>query len=193
MFPIIHADHFYVIALNVKTLKFHILDNSEVDVDLELKYGKIPEYMVSVYIVHLVFSYYGKCAYILFMFFLQREVFVQFLIQLKMFSKAEAFKDSKKVPVERLEMHWRNSENVTDCGIYAMRHMETYMGNGLHDWNPELKREESKKQMLILRMRYWCALLTSDLNEQKSFVEENIKVAQAKKKAVVMKRTKGLC
>lgn len=36
---------------------------------------------------------------------------------------------------ERLEMPWRTKSNNVDCGIFAMRHMETYCGNKLRGWN----------------------------------------------------------
>nr|GMD48677.1 uncharacterized protein LOC109179062 [Ipomoea batatas] len=34
-----------------------------------------------------------------------------------------------KLPVELVKMNWRTADNRTDCGLYCMRHMETYMGN----------------------------------------------------------------
>ncbi|KAL8167300.1 hypothetical protein V2J09_008799 [Rumex salicifolius] len=37
----------------------------------------------------------------------------------------------KNLKPDRLSMHWRNSKNKRDCGVYVMRHMESYMGNGL--------------------------------------------------------------
>ncbi|MFS7902525.1 hypothetical protein Hanom_Chr01g00012311 [Helianthus anomalus] len=35
---------------------------------------------------------------------------------------------NKRVNIVRLKMEWRNR---IDCGIFKMRHMETYMGIGL--------------------------------------------------------------
>nr|GLL21798.1 uncharacterized protein LOC109172465 [Ipomoea trifida] len=35
----------------------------------------------------------------------------------------------KKLTVELIKMNWRSADNKTDCGLYYMRHMETYMGN----------------------------------------------------------------
>ncbi|MFS7992681.1 hypothetical protein Hanom_Chr12g01085181 [Helianthus anomalus] len=32
-------------------------------------------------------------------------------------------------PSVRQTMEWRTTSNVIDCGIFAMRHMETYMGS----------------------------------------------------------------
>nr|GMD19061.1 uncharacterized protein LOC109172465 [Ipomoea batatas] len=35
----------------------------------------------------------------------------------------------KKLTVELIKMNWRSADNKTDCELYYMRHMETYMGN----------------------------------------------------------------
>lgn len=39
-----------------------------------------------------------------------------------------------------LEMPWKNRTNKTDCGVYAMRHMETYKGN--QTWNCGFKNTD---------------------------------------------------
>jgi Ulp1 family protease len=38
-----------------------------------------------------------------------------------------------------VKMPWRNIRNVHDCGIYMMRHMETFMGD--RKWNCGLKKK----------------------------------------------------
>ena len=40
---------------------------------------------------------------------------------------------SKMIP-QRLKMKWQTKENGTDCGVFAMRHMETYFGGGVRNW-----------------------------------------------------------
>lgn len=52
-----------------------------------------------------------------------------------------------------------------------MRHMETYMGEKLKDWNPGLKKSCSK-QMRILRAKYYNALLNSEFNEKREEVNK---------------------
>lgn len=35
----------------------------------------------------------------------------------------------KQYEITLPSMTWKNRENKVDCGVYAMRHMETYKGN----------------------------------------------------------------
>lgn len=37
--------------------------------------------------------------------------------------------------VEYMDMPWKNEHNVVDYGIHSMRHMETYRGMSIQDWN----------------------------------------------------------
>ncbi|MFS7943085.1 hypothetical protein Hanom_Chr06g00496181 [Helianthus anomalus] len=39
-----------------------------------------------------------------------------------------------KVEPIRLEMPWRTKNNVIDCGVFLMRHMETYKGVAGKGW-----------------------------------------------------------
>ncbi|KAH6771911.1 hypothetical protein C2S52_005352 [Perilla frutescens var. hirtella] len=38
----------------------------------------------------------------------------------------------------RLDMNWRDKENNNYCGVYTMRHMETYMGQSSKSWDCNL-------------------------------------------------------
>lgn len=60
-----------------------------------------------------------------------------------------------------------------DCGIYAMRHMETYKGQQVKEWNCGLNSEKSLQD---LRVKYCKVLLTSEANMLR---EENIKCMEA--------------
>lgn len=46
-----------------------------------------------------------------------------------------------QVPIMRLQMKWRPENNDKDCGIFTLRHMETYMGSGLRCWDSKLTTE----------------------------------------------------
>ena len=52
--------------------------------------------------------------------------------------KHEIVKNMKPV---RMRMQWRTTDNVTDCGIFCMRHMETYFGQG-DKWDCGFKKNE---------------------------------------------------
>ena len=44
-------------------------------------------------------------------------------------------------PVQRLQMKWRTSNKNVDSGVFAMHHMETYMGYGLRNWECKFAAE----------------------------------------------------
>ena len=92
----------------------------------------------------------------------------------KMYYKTSALLDETKVPVERLEMSWRDMSNKIDCGIFLMRHMETYFGNGLVGWDCGL-RKENQQQLDDLRKKYCHEMLITPWNLCRSEVEDHIK------------------
>lgn len=99
--------------------------------------------------------------------YVQRDFFIQFLIKNEMESKAEPFKDAQKVKTERLEMPWRDDDNKIDCAIFLMRHMETYFGNGLEDWDTQLIAGEIQ-QIRNMRVKYCSSIIEAYSNEKKN-------------------------
>ncbi|CAI9285756.1 unnamed protein product [Lactuca saligna] len=67
---------------------------------------------------------------------------------------------------QRLKMTWRMVKNKVYCGVFAMRHMETYMGQPLSKWKPGLHKESAIQQNTLekLRKRYAHRMLTSKIN-----------------------------
>lgn len=67
-------------------------------------------------------------------------------------------------------MHWRTTFNGSDCGIFVMRHMETYVGRGI--FLHELKKESvgQKVQLKLLRAKYLTKIILMDFNEEKAKV-----------------------
>lgn len=41
-------------------------------------------------------------------------------------------------------MKWQTKENGIDCGVFAMRHMETYFGGGTRSWDARFAPESVK-------------------------------------------------
>lgn len=75
-------------------------------------------------------------------------------------------------------MTWQALQNNTDCGVFLIRHMETYKGDR-KNWETQLKSEKQKghqEQLVRLRIKYASAILTSHVNEKREFVmkESNI-------------------
>ncbi|CAI9285377.1 unnamed protein product [Lactuca saligna] len=63
-------------------------------------------------------------------------------------------------------------KNNVDCGVFAMRHMETYMGQPLLKWKPGLHKESAVQQTTLekLKQRYAHIMLTSEINMLKAKV-----------------------
>ncbi|KVI08602.1 hypothetical protein Ccrd_013052 [Cynara cardunculus var. scolymus] len=64
---------------------------------------------------------------------------------------------------ERLRLDWQTQYNFDDCGVFTMRHMETYMGD-MKSWKtrlaPESKTQEN--QIANLRMKYVAKILVNN-------------------------------
>nr|XP_017226119.1 PREDICTED: uncharacterized protein LOC108202234 [Daucus carota subsp. sativus] len=77
-------------------------------------------------------------------------------------------------------MPWQTSWNSTDCGIFVMRHMETFKGDP-KKWDSGLAEEGiiQDHQLRRLRIKYNTAILSSGLNAfQKGIVDEAAKLAE---------------
>lgn len=72
--------------------------------------------------------------------------------------------------IKILKMSWRTEANFVDCGVFAMRHMEVYKGNGTVGFDTGFLKEDSdqKKQLDGLRVKFLTKLLLSDLNMRKN-------------------------
>nr|GLL27117.1 uncharacterized protein LOC109155335 [Ipomoea trifida] len=94
----------------------------------------------------------------------------KFLSGLKSTYKA---KKIEKLKVKKMKMAWRDNRNKIDCGVFLMRHMETFRGQLPELCNCGLQKE-NKDQLNALRVKYLTALMMSDLNEHR---EQNIQQA----------------
>ncbi|KAG6436426.1 hypothetical protein SASPL_101324 [Salvia splendens] len=69
----------------------------------------------------------------------------------------------KAIP-EHLEFKWKTEGITNDCGVFAMRHMETYMGTKVNDWKCALTNKPSKSFQL-LRAKFLTAMVYSNENK----------------------------
>nr|GMC73460.1 uncharacterized protein LOC109158392 [Ipomoea batatas] len=53
---------------------------------------------------------------------------------------------------EVVDMNWKESKNYIDCGLFVMRHMETYNGT-LKKWNPGFRKKASLNEDLLIGLR----------------------------------------
>ncbi|CAM8965464.1 unnamed protein product [Rhodiola kirilowii] len=69
-------------------------------------------------------------------------------------------------------MKWRTKDNDNDCGIFTMRHMETYMGGGEKKWTCGLSIEGVKQdgQLCAPRDIYMNLIIRSSLNNNRDKV-----------------------
>lgn len=64
---------------------------------------------------------------------------------------------------KRMQMAWCDSRNKIDCGVYLMRHMESFLGQGVLDWDCGLVKEEYST-LHKLRLQYMKELVVSEYN-----------------------------
>ncbi|KAL6581057.1 hypothetical protein OROMI_006980 [Orobanche minor] len=139
-FPIHKDNHFYLICIDVKKSHMSLIDNANVNGTAcnAKKYGNIPDKL--------------------------KTFFAEFLRQKGYLESAEKVDVAS---VEVVSLPWVEHDNQYDCGIYTMRHMETYMGEMGKKWMHGLNRK-SRKQLRYLRARYCASIAASECNEQKN-------------------------
>ncbi|KAL4556702.1 hypothetical protein LXL04_034859 [Taraxacum kok-saghyz] len=144
-YPIISHDHFYLIVFNLQTCSCVIIDNVFSKDSFYVTYGNIP------YDLDVLFKLY---------------------LNYVKHPKRSQMKHAQPV---KFIMSWMTRSNYTDCGIFLMRHMETYKGEDIEDWDVNLKVEDldtddQQVQLDDLRRKYVTKILTSDLNNLKHTV-----------------------
>nr|GEX83511.1 hypothetical protein [Tanacetum cinerariifolium] len=136
-FSVCHEDHIYLICVDFNKGSIHLIDNSSTGTDHKNhKYKGIPQAIV------------GK-------------VFVQYLYYVKC-PKAKAIEKAK---IKRMKISWRTTRNSTDCGVFTMLHMESYIG-AEGEWKCG-RAKESKKQNEQLnspRSKFAAKIILSEFN-----------------------------
>ena len=70
----------------------------------------------------------------------------------------------RKATTEVLEFKWKINGVTEDIGVYAMRHMETYMGTKVNNWKCDLTNKPSKAFQL-LRAKFVTTMVYSNENK----------------------------
>nr|GMD03338.1 uncharacterized protein LOC109168900 [Ipomoea batatas] len=136
-FPIIRSEHYFLLCFDFRRYRFEIIDNSSSSKPKKDKYG--------------------ECL-----------IDMQDMLQ-EFFTKSHPGRSILCAGVEPkiMQMSWRDVNNKIDCGVYLMRHMETYTGQAVSAWVCGLvKGEYSTLQKL--RMKYMKELVLSDYNLHRS-------------------------
>nr|GEY40053.1 hypothetical protein [Tanacetum cinerariifolium] len=93
--------------------------------------------------------------------FKMRKVFVHYLYYVK-YPKAKAIEKAK---IKRMKMSWRTTCNSTDCGVFTMLHMVSYIG-AEGEWKCGLAKESRKQneQLNSLRSKFAAKIILSEFN-----------------------------
>ncbi|WOH15124.1 hypothetical protein DCAR_0934661 [Daucus carota subsp. sativus] len=113
-FPICAFEHFYLIFYNIKNAAYEIIDNIDREIDAQICYGDKPR------ILHYHFTDY-----------LESKGLINISRRLR------------RLTPTFTKMTWQTTRNSIDCGIFLMRHMESYMGDA-RTWTTDLNEEQVK-------------------------------------------------
>ncbi|XP_074302422.1 uncharacterized protein LOC141633980 [Silene latifolia] len=137
VFFVIHdSGHYYVLCIHFKKHAIHILDDQELPdgVDMRKQYGNTAETI--------------------------RDSFVSFKAETKDARAA----DTNDFGMHVINMPWKNSQKNDDCGVYVMRHMETYFGY-TENWESGFKNNIDRI-LKNLRSRYCASIILSKANKE---------------------------
>ncbi|KAK1384038.1 hypothetical protein POM88_021773 [Heracleum sosnowskyi] len=141
-FPIYAYEHYYLICYNLKNPAYELIDNVERDEDPKVYYGAKPR------IPHSHFRKY---------------------LQAK--GHLNLSKTIRKLKPNYIRMPWQTTKNAKDCGIFLMRHMETYKAD-TKTWDTRFKEERHGHvpQIIKIRVKYNNVILSSKLNEKREAI-----------------------
>ncbi|KAL8228645.1 hypothetical protein R6Q59_000552 [Mikania micrantha] len=142
--PIIRNEHDFIFVFDMKNPTFEVIDKMATGVIKLERYSHIPTTM--------------------------RDVFANYLLTQ---DHQSALKIHHLTPI-LVDLSWKITNNGVDCGIFSMRHIETYMGGGVKKWKTGLLQEceAQNKQLNWLRFKYLCKILLSNVN----FLTEDVLV-----------------
>lgn len=145
-FAVLRHDHYFIICLNFKKRVVQVIDNKTL--------GKGFNFV----------SRYENCDQILVEAFKNYCKFKGITTLLNKMTKNED-DDDDVFKHELVKMYWKNPSNVTDCGIYCMRHMETFKGIG-PNWDSGFNRTAADDLFLTsLRAKYAVDIIFSEMNQ----------------------------
>ncbi|CAI9285558.1 unnamed protein product [Lactuca saligna] len=85
-------------------------------------------------------------------------------------AKALSFKEGRVMNIS-----WQVENSGIDCGVYLMRHLESYMGENEGRWECGLTCKIPGDVSAIIKLRtiYMVRLLTADFNKYKSMIDKD--------------------
>ncbi|GJU46663.1 ulp1 protease family, C-terminal catalytic domain-containing protein [Tanacetum coccineum] len=130
------SNHFYVMCFNLKASEIDIIDNINNGIDdIKTRYGGFP------------------CALM--------ESFIDYLER----KKHQNCYDLILAEPKLVEFPWKTTYNSHDCGVFVIRHMETYLGKVIFYKNS--RKKDQKVQLNMMRTKYMVKILLMSFNEKK--------------------------
>nr|GEX88626.1 hypothetical protein [Tanacetum cinerariifolium] len=127
-FPIYASDHFYFMVFNIKKPKIMIiLDNSDSGYTYASKYKEACDPL--------------------------KKLFSRYLKEQNYSSHEAVAKMRPFIP----KLKWRTSNNHVDCRVFAMIHMENYVGDTAKNYEFGLCEESDEQLSMLQRLRYKIA------------------------------------
>lgn len=140
IFPVIHGGQYYVMSVDMKHRRFDIIDHSSSQPSTKAKYGNAPETL--------------------------QDLLASFLHTNGQPGRAVLLRTLKP---KRMVMAWRVPTNNHDSGVYAMLHMESYLGQEPEEWNCGLLKGDVQ-QIVNLRKRFMHDIIMDEKNMHKDAV-----------------------
>nr|GLL17104.1 uncharacterized protein LOC109155623 isoform X1 [Ipomoea trifida] len=134
IFAILQQGHFYMISVDTIAKKVDIIDSSSVAETKDKLYGQTPKQFVDLLST-----------------FLDDKLETEIASQIR-----------DLIP-KRMQMSWRVPKNQVDLAVFTMRHMESYRGQGVANWDVGLQRR-NYMQICVLRQYFMREILMSDIN-----------------------------
>ncbi|KAM0065964.1 putative Ulp1 protease family catalytic domain, papain-like cysteine peptidase superfamily [Helianthus debilis subsp. tardiflorus] len=154
VFVMVHYNkHYILVFFNLAQYQILVIDNIKGDVPINIRYSGYVEKVINAF-----------CSYV------------------KNHSPAIAKKLRSTTPVS-LKFPWQTMYNGVDCGIFVMRHTETFKGTSVREWNCGLSPErdimrevlkDESKELCDLRIKYFSKILLSDVNSLRSKLEKEV-------------------
>ncbi|GJX27381.1 retrovirus-related pol polyprotein from transposon TNT 1-94 [Tanacetum coccineum] len=153
--PVSNNEHKFLLCFNMKNPAVSVIDNKKEVKKVATRKKKKVEDIDDMRVASILHKHFG-----------------QYLLVLNHGKAAEIIKSQLVCGT----FDWQTDKRVKDCGIFVMRHMETYMGNELGKWKCGLDAEGKKQntQLGRLRNKYAAKLLLSDCNIYKSKIHEEM-------------------
>ncbi|KAJ0703843.1 putative papain-like cysteine peptidase superfamily [Helianthus annuus] len=158
-FPILEYDHFYLVCFDMENNAITVIDNMDVKespiqlIDDDNFFKKTTPYKV-------------------------KDIFCKYL---KPVNHPKCTQIENALP-HKLDFEWMTVNSMVDCGVFVMRHMETWFGITVEKWDSGFPLVHTAKKACLTRLRkkYAVKLVTSNVNKhRKRIMAEAVKYEKA--------------